>query len=1216
MDIKFIQFTQSLLIACLTFLPSMSSAAPLGTLPSSPLYLSNSVEPNIFYIIDDSGSMEFETLMRNGIAGIETNDGDPKYRKSTDTSYIEKRYVIPDYANGRDGKSTALDEYEFTVPSSTVWDLAWVARTHHGNAIYYNPAIDYKPWPGSNSDGTPLYNYVTDATQVMLDPNNPSAGTINLTAPINFKVGVGADSHEDNVVWENDTLYPATYYEWDDDKGDIVGVLEAGEKGRKIEIRNDGTADAFGAGTYPSGRTYAQEILNFANWYQYHRKRSYVAKNAIGHTILNTDNVRSGYSAFNGYYTPPGNFSTYTVKSLSNPADKLELLKNMYGHEILCGRGKDKDGGSNYPYPNTCKGTPGREALIKIGKLFEGTLDSAVDQQYPSPIQSAADGGSCQQNFDIFLSDGYWNSLNDTGEASLTETYGNADKDDDGTQVDGFDGGRYADNYSVTLADIAMYYYEHDLSGLPNIVPTISGVDEATHQHLVTYTIALGLKGTLTTHPSTTDTTFAWPDASTSTKDERRVDDLEHAAYNSRGKYLDASNPAQLQTALSDAIEDIASRTAIGAAVAVNSGRLTTNSVVYVARFNSNRWQGSLAAYPIGNTTLGTLADEPNWRAEEKLNARPYTNDPAIAAYRNIITHNGTTGVPFKWSTANLSAEMQADLRTNPLGGTDSDAIASARLEYLRGDRSSETSQGFRSRLSLLGDIVNSGPVFVGKSDLAWPDTAPFPSASGSRYSDFKNGLSNTRAKTVYVGANDGFLHAFDDTSASTWGKEIFAYAPNILASSTINKGYHYLTDPGYVHQWYVDLTPTISDVYLTTGFGNGWHTVLIGGLRGGGRGLFALDITNPANLTESNANKVAMWEFSSSNDNDLGYSYSRPAIAMANNGRWYAIFGNGYNDQGSGQAKLFILDIEAGVDGWAAGDYIEITTGVGDANNRNGLASPALIDTDGNGTVDRVYAGDLRGNMWAFDMSSASTSQWGVAYKAGQDPKPLFTAEAGQPITTKPVIAKHPTIPYSSSPSNAPNMMVYFGTGQYLVNADIATTTTQSFYGVWDNGDSGLNRTDDLIAQTIETSASGDTRFISRNAVDYSTKMGWYFNLTDSGERAVTNPIARGGAVFFNTFIPAASNACSSGGHGWQLAVDMTTGGSPLEAVIDYTKNGVVDQNDLVNGRAVAGIKQAGYQPEPTFIEDLKYDADVPTKVKELPDVPEGRFSWQELIK
>jgi type IV pilus assembly protein PilY1 len=555
---------------------------------------------------------------------------------------------------------------------------------------------------------------------------------------------------------------------------------------------------------------------------------------------------------------------------------------------------------------------------------------------------------------------------------------------------------------------------------------------------------------------------------------------------------------------------------------------------------------------------------------------------------------------------------MMADLKTNPDGSVSNDAAGQARLEYIRGDRSNENNgYAFRSRQSLLGDIVHSGPVYVGAPSLGWPDTTPFPDSSGSRYSDFKNGAAKNREGVIYVGSNDGMLHAFSAAN----GKELFAYVPNLIATTDQDSGYHYLTDPGYTHNWYVDLTPTVSDAFLNVGGSTGWHTLLIGGLRGGGRGLFALNVTDPSDFDEAHADKVVMWEFSQADDPDLGYTYSQPTIALANNGKWVAIFGNGYNDTGDGEAKLFILDIEAGQDGWQTGDYIEITTKAGDTSNRNGLATPALADIDGNGTVDRVYAGDLEGNMWAFDLSGSSSGSWDVAYSDGGNPAPLFTTQSGQPITSKPVLAYHPSIPNQSSPSNAPNLMVYFGTGQYLVLPDRNDTSTQSFYGVWDRGDKQLDISN-LVEQTFDSSYT--QRVLSRNFVDYSSKHGWRFDLPTAGERVITTAVARADTVFFNTFIPRTNDPCELSEYGYKFAVDMLTGGSPAENVVDANNDGIVDDDDYIDSSqaVTAAIQQDGYLPEPVFIEDFAFTGKVATRVKKLPDLPTGRFSWQELIK
>jgi type IV pilus assembly protein PilY1 len=356
------------------------------------------------------------------------------------------------------------------------------------------------------------------------------------------------------------------------------------------------------------------------------------------------------------------------------------------------------------------------------------------------------------------------------------------------------------------------------------------------------------------------------------------------------------------------------------------------------------------------------------------------------------------------------------------------------------------------------------------------------------------------------------------------------------------------------------------------------------------------------------------LWEFSSNDDNDLGYTYSKPAIALTNSGDWVAIFGNGYNDQGSGEATLFIVKIEAGIDGWSAGDYYKITTKAGTTTDRNGLAEPALADVDGNGTVDRVYAGDLKGNMWVFNLEDSSPAKWGIAYGSKSAPAPLFTTPSGQPITAKPVLARHPTIPDQSSPTNHPNLMVFFGTGQFLVASDLTDKSVQSYYGVWDQGDDSLDRSK-LIEQTFD--ATTTNRVITNDFVDYSTDYGWWFDLPASGERSVTNSVARRDTVFFNSYVPDNSPCATQGGYGFRFSVDMVTGGSPEEAVVDINKDGTIDEKDNENGdKVIAAIQQDGFLPQPVFIEDLVFTGAEAAKIQKLPDLPFGRFSWQELIK
>ena len=1123
--------------AALSALTSQSAIAAPGTLSTAPLFVSTLVEPNIFFSFDDSGSMNWEALVKNGTGGFFATSGLPLVG-----NYF-RYYYNPDWHNNR----------QIMPPSAgqnTTWvNNIWIFRNSVGNKSYYDPSIKYVPWAGSKIDGTPLYSDA-DPLKALFDPDEPTGASTNLTVAKDFY------DYDDCLCYLNGSVYLPTYYTWTDTNAN--GQIDPSDAHQEVKIL---------AGS--------AEMQNFANWFVYYRNREYAAKGAIGRVINNTDATRMGLDIFNGG-------TKINTVTMTDPANKRAMLKEFYA-AVSAG------------------GTPTRNAIKRMGGLFERTTAN-------SPILSAALGGECQQNFSILVTDGFWNGANPAN-------IGNADGDnntpfdgDDGrsglASFNSNDGGNYADASSRTLADTMMHYYEHDLRpDLADKVPTIAGVDEAAHQHLVGYTISFGLSGTLDS--TTVDPTapgFQWPDAHLG--DSEKVDDLWHAAYNARGKYLSAQNPGELEQALNESIADIAERTATAAAVSINSSKLTTESVVYLAQFNTNRWQGDLFAFRIADLNTGALAPTADWAASSELTSRNFTSNPRV-----LLTHDGTDGVPFKWDS--LSLLQKNDLRTNPAGTFDIDDIAKARLEYLRGDRSNEANgYFFRQRASLLGDLVNAGPVFTGAPDLSLPDTAPFPTAKGTRYSDYKSGPAKTRAGVVYAGANDGMLHGFDEKT----GKEVLAYIPGNLFSTTRDQGLHYLTDPNYRHRYYNDLTPTVSDIYADIGGGLKWNTVLVSGQRAGGRGIYALDVTNPALFSNANAANLALWEFTHP---DLGFTFSRPQIGLMNDKSWVAIFGNGYNDTGDGQAKLYIVKIDKGVDGnWAASDYKIITTGSGSTTDRNGLATPALADLDGNGTIDRAYAGDLKGQMWAFDLNDVIPANWGVNL--------LFTAKGTgpggkipRPITAQPTLARHPTV--STTSTNEPNIMVFFGTGQYLVDVDRAAPYyDDNFYGVWDKGVNNLKSTN-LVEQTYDTSF-GSNRVLTNNTVDYNLNdFGWYLGLPATGERSITPSVVRGTVVFFNTFVPS-EDPCTVGGFGFRFAVNLVNGGATEEAETDINNDGYVDVKDKVSNGAtvstVSAIKQDGFLPEPVFIEDIAFTADTPAKVRKLPKIPKGRLSWQELIQ
>ncbi|HHM04225.1 MAG TPA: hypothetical protein ENJ19_00595 [Gammaproteobacteria bacterium] len=1151
------------LLAALLAAMGTVHAAP-GTLATSPLFLSTAVEPNVQFLLDNSGSMEWDLLVQDGTSGLPDIGG-----------WTGNYYILPSANNGLDEDFGG--DHPYVTPDEDSVAGAWRTRNHNYNTLYYNPNVTYQPWPGVDSSGNALYNDANPSA-APVDPDNPGGATLNLTANTSF----WNFTWNDGWYWE--TIFPAYYFTWTDSDGD--GVVDESDVHTKVEIvpataTYSGSAARSDCAAAPIC-TYAEEIQNFANWYTYYRKRSYVAKAAIGNVVNATSAKRMGLHVYNGGLERD-------LDTMSDSSVKTGMLSTVYNLDIPCTW-------------TTCPGTPARNALETVGEYFENDADA---------IFSESDGGACQQNFSVVISDGYWNGW-DPG-------VGNADGDDSSA----FDGAPYADAVAETLGDVAMLYYETDLKpGLDDIVPTITGVDEAEHQHMVTFAVAFGVAGTL--DPATqdpTDAEFSWPDP-TDAFDEERVDDLWHAAYNGRGKFLSAQNPAELTDGLVDALAAITDRAGSAAAVAFNSTSLNTTSSVFLALFNSEGWSGDLSAYPLDAVT-GEVQSTALWQAATELDARNISSTPRV-----ILSYDGSQGIPFQWD--NLTTAQQNDLRTNANGGTDSEALGQSRLDFIRGDRSNEgTGNNFRVRASRLGDVVHAGPVHVGKPELNWPAVAPFPTGAGERYFEFRSAQAD-RQGVVYIGANDGMLHGFD----SDTGEEVLAYIPASLFSTDTSGGLHYLADPGYTHRYYVDLTPVVSDAYIAGPGGStaAWRSVLIGGLRGGGRGYFALDVTNPNLFDESNADQIVMWEFTSADDADLGYSFSTPTIAMMANDRWAAVFGNGYNDSGSGEAQLFIVYLDGGLDGsWTEGDdYIKISTEVGSSSDRNGLSTPAVVDLDGDGVAERIYAGDIKGNLWAFDVDNSNDSKWKVAYKLGSTPKPLFIAGSTQPITSPPVVVRHSDEPGGTS--NEPDTLVLFGTGQYLVDADKSNTDTQAFYGVWDHGKKELEISD-LKEQEFLSGFPADMRVSSDYSVAYDTsgsgqEHGWYINLPSPGERMVTHPIVRGDIVYFNTLIPS-TDACTFGGSGWLMSLNYKTGARPDDAVFDYNNDGLVDDNDLLSSSSLSNVAASGQlfdqglPASPAVLGDRQYTAGTKTDsgddindraIERLPSTGTGRLSWTEL--
>jgi len=387
------------------------------------------------------------------------------------------------------------------------------------------------------------------------------------------------------------------------------------------------------------------------------------------------------------------------------------------------------------------------------------------------------------------------------------------------------------------------------------------------------------------------------------------------------------------------------------------------------------------------------------------------------------------------------------------------------------------------------------------------------------------------------------------------------------------------LTNRGYTHKYFVDGTPTVGDAYINSG----WKTVLVGGLNNGGQGIYALNITDPANFTEANPkyssstqNGVVMWEFSDANDKDMGFSYSQPLIVRTNNSntaqRWVAVFGNGYNNTNSstadtnvsltGHAVLYVVDL-------ATGALIKkIDTGVGTVAQPNGLASVTATDLDGNGVVETVYAGDLQGNLWKFDLSSSNVSSWDVAFKPSGVPTPLFVAKDAsnnaQPITSQVRVVRGP---------GSTGAVILFGTGKFLEPVDQSSTATQSLYGIYDSGTAITNGRTNLRQQTIDkevTQSGVKVRITSNNQIQTGDR-GWYMDLlipptpgTAEGERMIANPRVRNGRALFVTVVPG-SDPCVPGGKTRFTELDIFSGSRLDDPPFDVNGDGRVDDNDMI---------------------------------------------------
>ncbi|MCB1751739.1 MAG: pilus assembly protein PilY [Gammaproteobacteria bacterium] len=1144
------------------------SALPAWTVIAAPaqvpLFLGGSIEPNVMFTLDDSGSMHYEMMP---------------------DSLIWSYFIFP-RANDVYGTD---DYYNYVVSftqTNNIYDK-WV-RSSAINKIYYNPAITYRPW--SNSDGSSMGN-----ASITCAPHNPvktARGCRNLT--VNNTQSAYWDRYTNaadfgdvgtynNYAYDgsnNKTFWPSFYYQFTGDINSTASKENAANYTR-VEIKSanapfTGSTERSDCAAAPTC-TYAEEIQNFANWYTYYRSRILLARAGVGRAFAEQGTgLRVGFAAINK--------GSATVDSVSSPGALINGVRKFTGSD------RTAFFDSLYTHSIPTEGTPLRRALDNVGQYFSRTDNRGPWGAQPGSNDSTAHL-ACRQSYNILMTDGYWNGAGaPTSTGSVNAT--NADNKS-GPSITGPDNQSYkytpANPYQGldedTLADVAMYYWNRDLrTDLDNLVPT-NPADEAFWQHLVNFTVGLGVMGTLdpaTDLPLLTAGTKQWPTPS-GTGAEENIDDLWHAAVNSRGGFFSAADPEEFAEQLSATLQQIIGRTGSAAAIATNSTRLNADTYVYQARFDSKDWRGELLGFKVDGTTgaiidadTSTTALDPTWEAAKLLDTK------SALAYnvRNIFTHeaadsdgDGEVGVDLLWDATHTPP---ASIMTAIKHG-DSDTVGQRRLNFIRGDDTYEIGNDpagtFRKRVSVLGDIVNSDPFFVGQQDYGFNI---LPGTEGSSYITYRSSNAyKNRPGVVYVGVNDGMLHAFREDT----GYELFAFIPEAVQADLWK-----LSDPDYSHQFYVDGPSAGKDAYIN----NTWKSVLLGTTGAGGKSVFALDVTDPENFSKSDV----MWEFSTDDDDadtdgtpdgDLGYTIGQPTLARMANGAWAAVFGNGYSSTNN-RAVLFIVDV-------ATGALIrKIDTGVGDGSSPNGLATPILVDYNNDKIADRAYAGDLLGNMWAFDLSDTSdTSKWEVDYQSSGSPAPLFVAKdedgTTQPITSKPEVTNHPT----------GGVMIFFGTGKYFESGDGTVKRKNSFYGIWDDfnattpapvsgGRSSLLQ--QQITHETYTDSSGDSwlsdgttdtanpfpwdlRVTTENTISWTTHKGWYIDLESpllgwEGERVVSTPLLRDGRVIFSTSIPSL-DPCEYGGTSWLMELSSVDGSRLSVSPFDLNGDGAFNEGDYV---------------------------------------------------
>lgn len=1132
---------------------SVFAAQGAGTLSQSPLNIETNIKPAFIMGVDDSGSMITDELL------FATSSGAGCWNNNTKSFFAADGTPL--------GSGTCYSKAVSSgVPRA---DQYGAARDPEYNRAYFNPAVTYLPW--QTSDGS--YEANSSPTAAKEDVRSNSGTTFDFTKTIDSGAiaytagmtlfegttylnsdrcsntptpGVGAPTNEWITLSSNLTLasncnirlryYPAVVYLSENATPPpgfnlskrvlITGAGPGGSNLYKYEYLE---------GNFTTGG--ATAVQNFANWWTYHGNRNRATIAAMTQSIAEVKDMRVGYFTINKR-------NAVTMFDLNVAGDRQTLYSNM---RALTGN----------------SGTPLRQAVRFMGDQFRR-------KDIGAPVQL-----SCQKNASMLFTDGYTNDSY-TGGGSIGVG------DVDGSLPVPLNGSPSKD----TIADFASWSYENNIR--PDLVPGQVPVPDACsganpdlkldcnkNQHVNFYGITLGAVGKVYgVNAASTADPYKYPPTWSATGSMNlqpaNVDDIWHAALNTRGEFINAQSPAEIAEAMRRILASVGAGTTPSGSIGLTGARIGAGSLTVVPAYtstnNSTDWYSTLTAQAVSSNILtGAITYAKLWEATD-------TGKIPAAASRNILfgkTAGAVKPAVSAFTSANIgdASALCSDVLTrcsangsgNGIVGPDSKlkVTLDQAVDYLRGDQSLEkdAKTPLRTRSTRLGDLVNSTPVVSAATDdygyanslrdIQSNGASTFPFATS--YKAYLENKKTLDRPMVYVGANDGFYHGFDGKT----GAELFAYAPSASVGHMGNLLFPYNADDknnqAFRHTFFVDGPSVVSDAY----WGSTWKTVAVGALGAGGRGVFALNVTDPSSFDATSV----LWEINDSVStgyikNNIGYVLGKPVVvpvkAADGTVRWKAIFGNGYNSA-SNRAVLFVVDMETGA----------ATTIVAKEAGRdaiaNGLGNVVVLDryvgtsaTAGrDGYADTVYAGDQNGAVWKFDLRKNSSSSGPTT--------PLFVA-------TDPSGARQPILGGFDAASGAGGgVMLYFGTGSFSFEDDKSDKQIQTLYGILDSGSSISGRADlqqqSIIAETKQ--AAGTTRTVTSNVVP-AGKRGWFMDLgitsggvvAPSGERFVGYPRVDSGLVYFPTYSPESNGSCAGEGINRLYGLNGLSGGAGLSVV------------------------------------------------------------------